>query len=465
MVLSVITGTNMANKIFKKRSSAPKKTTDELQSTLMKASRAHSEGRLAEAEKGYLRVLKSKPAWGQVLNALGTVYLDQARAEKAQNAFKRAAKLKPPYIPACYNLARIQQRNNDHESALIMYKKILKEQPEYGEVWNNLGIAYQETGDQNKALSCFQKAVTYTPNMSEAWNNLGVAQDKFKLYEDSSKSYRKAIEIHPDYTSAHFNLGSSLQKLKQYKEAEEHYKTVLKINPDDKAATFMLQSIGTTTTKPEAAPMEHVRRIFDQCAATFEKILLDDLDYKTPELLFNLVQPHILHESNVLDLGCGTGLGAHLYRPFAKRLTGIDISSKMLERAAEKDIYDALETFDVLQHWTFPNKFNIIYSSDVFVYFGNLNQIIKSISQFLVNDGVLAFSVEKLETDNEEYRLSPSGRYSHSIDYIKTCLTMHNLHVVENLESDIRKESGKQVKGVLIVAQKTNGAKNKSGTD
>ena len=444
----------MSQNRFKKRSFLRKKTKDDSQSILMKASRAHSEGRLSEAEKGYLKVLRRKPGWGQVLNALGTVYLDQSQPDKAMSVFEKAANLRPPNLPACYNLARLKQRDNDHKSALTIYKTILEEQPDYGEVWNNLGVAYRETGNQDESISCFLRAVKFAPGMAEAWNNLGVAQDEFNMFKDSSKSYRKAIEIDPDYTSAHFNLGSSLQKLKQFKEAEEHYKKVLEIKPDDEAAKFMLQSLGTTSATPEAAPVEHVRRIFDQCAGTFEKILVKDLEYKTPELLFNLVRPHLTEQINVLDLGCGTGLGAQLYRPFAKRLTGVDVSSKMLERAAEKRIYDNLEVFDILQDWTFPRKFDLIYCSDVFVYFGNLDRIIRSISLHLVCGGIVAFSVERLEENNIDYRLYPSGRYSHSQKYIKNCLGQHGLQLIEGAKSDIRKQSGNQAQGLLIVAKK-----------
>ena len=444
----------MSNKRIKKRSSLKKKAKGDLQPILMAASQAHSEGRLSEAEKGYLKVLKQKSDWGQVLNALGTVYLDQSQLDKAKIVFEKAANLRPPYISACYNLARLKQRDNDHKSALTIYKTILKEQPDYGEVWNNLGVAYRETGDRDKAITCFQKAVNFTPGMAEAWNNLGVAQDERGMAKDASTSYRKAIQIQPDYTSAHFNLGSCLQKLKQCKEAEEHYKKVLEINPDDEPAKFMLQSLGTTSTIPQAAPVEHVRRIFDQCAGTFEKILLEDLEYKTPELLFKLVQPHLTNEINVLDLGCGTGLGAQLYRPFAKHLIGVDVSSKMLDKAGEKRIYDQLEIFDILQDWNFPHNFDLIYSSDVFVYFGNLDRIIGSISLHLVWGGTVAFSVEKLEENNMDYRLYSSGRYSHSENYIHNCLAHHGLQVIESVDSVIRKQSGNQVKGLLVVAQK-----------
>jgi predicted TPR repeat methyltransferase len=83
----------------------------------------------------------------------------------------------------------------------------------------------------------------------------------------------------------------------------------------------------------------------------------------------------------------------------------------MLQKASEKNIYDDLIVFDVLQDWTFSQPFDLIYSSDVFVYFGNLDPIIRSASSYLVHGGIIAFSVEKLEDDSMEYQLFPSGRY------------------------------------------------------
>ena len=443
----------MTPRRLKKYSIPSKHTKDDSESVLMKASFAHTEGRLAEAEKGYLEVLRRKPDWGQVLNALGTVFLDQSKPDKARKVFEKAADLKPPNFSACYNLARLKQRDNDHKGAISIYRTMLKKQPGLGEAWNNLGVAYREIGDQDEAISCFQKAVVFAPDMAEAWNNLGVAQDEFNMIENASKSYRKAIEIRSDYTSAHFNLGISLQKLRRFKEAREHYKKVLETRPDDEAAKFMLQSMGTSAT-PDAAPVEHVRRIFDRCAGTFERILVKDLEYKTPELLFDLVRPYLTEEMNVLDLGCGTGLGAQLYRPFAKKLTGVDVSSKMLEKAAEKKIYNWLEVFDILQDWPFPQKFDLIYSSDVFVYFGNLDTIIRSASSNLVCGGIIAFSVERLEDNDMGYRLFPNGRYAHSRTYIQDCLMRHGLQLIKETKSDIRKQSGNPVKGLLIVAKK-----------
>ena len=418
-----------------------------------KSCSAHRQGRLAQAKKGYEKVLKTRPDWGDALNALGSLFLDQSRPDKAKKIFQKAVDLNPPHLPACYSLGRQKQMENDHRGAIDIYRTMLDRQPDIGEAWNNLGVAYRETGQQDKALSCFQKAVKFAPYMAEAWNNLGVAQDEFNLGKKATDSYKKAIKIQPDYASAHLNLGISLQKSERFKEAREHYTKVLEIQPDNKTAKFMLQSLGGSNT-PDAAPVEHVRSIFDRCAENFETILVKELEYKTPELLFDLVCPHLAQEMNVLDLGCGTGLGAELYRPFATSLTGVDVSSRMLEKADAKEVYTSLKVFDLLGEWKFPRKFDLIYSSDVFVYFGNLDPIIRSAAAYLVRGGIITFSVERLENNGVDFQLFPSGRYAHSQTYIEDCLNRHGLQLMEAAKAVIRKQSGNQVKGLLIAATK-----------
>lgn len=427
---------------------------DDFERIFQKSYISHKAGRFSEAEKGYIKILEKKPEWGQPMSALGILYLDQNRPEKATPLFEKAAGLNPPDLSACYQLGRLKQMENDHQGAIPLYQQMLEQQPEAGLVWNNLGVAYRETGKPDDAMTSFRAAVRFAPEMAEAWNNLGVALDEQDQGEQALNAYQKAIEIQPDYVSPHLNIGIMLQKRERFKEAETHYRKVLESQPQNEIAQFMLQSINGGDTPPDAAPVAHVRSIFNQCAQNFEAILVEELEYKTPERLFHMVRPYLSENMEILDLGCGTGLGAVLYRPFAKSLTGVDVSEKMLEKAAEKKIYSCLAVFDIMQPWVFPLKFDLIYSSDVFVYFGNLDQIIKSAATSLAPGGNIAFSVEILEDDTKDYQLYPSGRYAHSRRYIQTCLNRHGLKPLELDSTDIRKQSGNPVKGFLVVAEK-----------
>lgn len=148
-------------------------------------------------------------------------------------------------------------------------------------------------------------------------------------------------------------------------------------------------------------------------------------------------------------------MGSQFYRPYAKLLIGVDVSSKMLQKASQKNIYDDLIAFDILQDWPFSEPFDLIYSSDVFVYFGNLDPILQSASSYLARGGIIAFSVERLADDRTGYCLFPSGRYAHSPRYIRNCLKHHGFATVEETDAIIRKQAGEEVRGVLIVAEKT----------
>jgi len=217
-------------------------------------------------------------------------------------------------------------------------------------------------------------------------------------------------------------------------DAEKAYLEILSEKPESGSVLNALGTVLLDQGQPDKA-----KKYFEKAV---NLILVNELEYKTPELLFNLVSPHLKEDLTVLDLGCGTGLGAQFYRPYAKLLIGVDVASKMLQKASEKNIYDDLIVFDILQDWSFPQPFDLIYSSDVFVYFGNLDPIFRSASSYLVQGGIIAFSVERLEDDSTGYHLFPSGCYAHSHRYIRDCLKHHGLAPVEETESVIRKQSG-----------------------
>ncbi|HID98347.1 MAG TPA: methyltransferase domain-containing protein, partial [Thermodesulfobacteriaceae bacterium] len=158
----------------------------------------------------------------------------------------------------------------------------------------------------------------------------------------------------------------------------------------------------------------------------------------------------------ILDLGCGTGLGSRLYRPFAEKLVGVDISEKMLEKAAEKGTYDSLVSLDILTDWNLSMGFDLIYSADVFVYIGGLNRIFSSAYACIRPGGIIGFSAELLEGGGQGgYRLKRSGRYAHSLEYVKGVLNSCGFRLLDIVEGvHLRQEAGSPVKGFLVAAQR-----------
>ncbi len=425
---------------------------------LQRASSAHRDGRLKDAERAYKKALRKDPGSPPILNALGTVLLDQGRPRKAKALFSAACNATPPYIPALYNLARLEQVTGHPLKAIEAYERIIEIEPGLAQAWNNLGPLYLEVDRPQKALECLNRAITISPDMAEAWNNLGVIQEENGLFDLAISSYEKAASVNDRYFSALYNLGALLMKMDKRKAARRYLEKALDIKPMDSSTTFLLQSLGALPS-PSRVPISHVQKIFDGCARKFEETLIKRLRYSTPERLFRLVEPHLhgMGKLNILDLGCGTGLGADLYRPYAHTLTGVDASPGMLGIAEQKGLFDRLYCMDIEEPWGFDHPFDLIYSSDVFVYLGSLDRLFGHIEAHIRPGGIMAFSVEELKGAEHGFKLLETGRYAHSRPYINDLLSGHGFISINMAPCVLREESGRPVDGLLITAISENG--------
>ena len=96
-----------------------------------------------------------------------------------------------------------------------------------------------------------------------------------------------------------------------------------------------------------------------------------------------------------MDFGCGTGLNGLEIREFCYNLEGIDLSSKMLEVAKIKAVYDKLDQVDIVEYLSNSEPdFDYFISTDVFIYVGELSEVFRLIKAKNKKPGTLAFSTE-----------------------------------------------------------------------
>ena len=142
----------------------------------------------------------------------------------------------------------------------------------------------------------------------------------------------------------------------------------------------MLASLTGDTS--EIAPRQYVENLFDGYSRKFEADLVDKLKYMTPKLIRDILIKPNDHKvlGSVLDLGCGTGLLGPEIKDYCSKLEGIDLSSKMLKLAKQKNIYDNLNHMDIFEYLSrIPLDFDYYIAADVFVYIGNLTEIFQLI--------------------------------------------------------------------------------------
>jgi predicted TPR repeat methyltransferase len=208
---------------------------------------------------------------------------------------------------------------------------------------------------------------------------------------------------------------------------------------------------GTGATGQAAMTLD----VFDAFAKDYDKTL-EKLGNRGPEVIGRLLEAINLPRNKrltVLDAGCGTGLCGAVLRPYAKRLHGVDLSNTMLAEAKKKRCYDALSRCDLGSTGTYPSgSFDLITSSDVLVYFGDLASVLANFASVLRPGGWLLLTVEEAATG---WNLAPSGRHKHSLTYLETAMHKAGFAKPKHIQTfDLRHEFGQPVRGLGLATQR-----------
>src|ERR1700742_1983640 len=101
--------------------------------------------------------------------------------------------------------------------------------------------------------------------------------------EGAADLMAQAAELAPNFASAWFALGELKQQLNLHGEAIKAYRKASEADPLDRhGAKLRLMRLGAE--KLSDMPPAYVRSLFDQYAPRFEDALLNDLNYRGPQI-------------------------------------------------------------------------------------------------------------------------------------------------------------------------------------
>jgi len=220
-----------------------------------------------------------------------------------------------------------------------------------------------------------------------------------------------------------------------------------------------------------------LRRLVDECLTSGNK---SDIDGGNEQVWAR----------NGVDLGCGSGRSGLAFRSCVKNMTGVDLSSEMIDKARERGCYDRLVVGDV-EHAlhqcgaacadnndenppkhqngnaeTNGSLFDLIIACDVLVYIHDLQPVFESVRNSLMpNDGLFAFSAEfieeqepsgegKEEKEQEEepfFVLQSCARFAHKRHYVEKLVRDLGFEIKALKVSKLRKNEGRDIEAVLGV--------------
>jgi len=431
-----------------------KRNTVSLDIVLSTAIALHREGRLTEAEQNYQAILKAIPQQPDACHYLGLLKHQQGQSQEGIELILLALKISPNYTDAYNNLGNVYKEVGDLQKSAECYRKVLELVPEYGPAFNNLGVVLRNLGDYEAAVESLQKAIALEPENYDYYQNLGNAYRKLGDYTKSAEALRKSIALQPYQADAYKGLWRTHYLAREFEAATDVLKQWLQFDPSNPIALHTLAShLGDGNNIPSRASDDYVQQTFDSFAGSFDQVL-QNLDYRAPQLVASAVSELYQAKADlvILDAGCGTGLCGPLLKPYAAKLIGIDLSSKMLAKASGRMIYDDLITIELVSYLTQQNVvYNLIVSADTLVYFGDLKAFLLASKLALLSRGHVIFTVEKCH-EEKDFKLNVHGRYSHSQRYLEDLLNELGFNICSIKDVILRKEAGSPVSGFLVTA-------------
>jgi len=400
------------------------------------------------------KAIELNPDLLPALNQLGDIYLREEKYSEARDVFLQSVAKMPDNAESNHRLGIAYFKLRDFENAKAQFEKVLVLNYQHPEINQYLANTWLELRDHEKAMHYYFCQLERNPYF-ETFYNVGVLFMMKERLQDALQYFNKAAELDPNDVATQLNMGNIYLKQHKIDHAIICYYQANALRPNDLEIQHILSALTQQKTL-DTAPPEYVMHLFDQYAPYYEKHLSECLHYEAPEKILQTIQleyPHLSEcQWNILDLGCGTGLCGALFKPFAKKLIGVDLSENMLSVAREKNIYDELICGDITEALTRFCDTNLIVAADVFTYIGDLSPTFANVANALTVDGLFIFTVEK--STGEDYFLQTSIRYAHSKSYLDSLIAQHAFEVLRFDNIQLRKQMNKPVGGYLVLLKK-----------
>jgi tetratricopeptide (TPR) repeat protein len=227
----------------------------------------HQQGRLRDAEKLYMRVLKAAPDNFDALHLLGLINAQNGQMGEAYRLMSAALKINPNVPDALINFANVLHGLKRNDEALAAIDKALAVRPGDPDALLHRGNTLIELNRPNDALACFDAVLTRNPGHRDALLGRGIACASLGRHEQALADFEAIVARMPADAEALYNRGTALTELGRYADALVAFDHVLTASP---------QHLRAWTNRGRA--LQALNR-HEDAVASFDKALAIDKNY------------------------------------------------------------------------------------------------------------------------------------------------------------------------------------------
>lgn len=423
------------------------------------------------------------PEAAEIWLDLGGALRAGAEPEQARLAFDRSLALDPAPARGWLALGLVANELGDRIGAETAFAAALERDPDLGEAAFGHALVAFDARRYADAAARFRRARDL--GAGGAFATVGLGQSLFFLgdFAGAADELAAVVTLDPNLAPrAALARYLACALAGDFETAERRYQKISGRAPDGVARTaFQILSaygqgaaalalaqvkLGGGAGDPELsylvaavagekltrAPENYLVAHFDAFAEDFDAQLVGVLGYRGPDELMDIVESLRRDLPRALDLGCGTGLAGPRLRQERRRLVGVDLSSKMLAKAAERGVYDELIEAELLSYLrSTSERFDLVLAADTLVYLGDLAPFFAAAARATVAGSLIAFNIETLE--GAPYRLQPSGRFAHNPLALPQ-MAGPWFRMKASLRATLRSEADRKVEGAYVIMER-----------
>ena len=374
-------------------------------------------------------------------------------------AARRAHQLAPTWPVATIHLAKILEEQKHVDEAIKMAEATIEQATQQSTLdvglLSNAAVIAQRLNRVSLALKWLDQAEKISPGDLVIRHQSAKAFDVADNFPEAINRYTsllKELPKNPDllYARMLVNLRS-----KQMEQAIEDAQALVDLDPDSERNRFFLAV--ARGENPGNQPPQVISTLFDEYADRFDQHLVVTLRYRLPKDVAEMINKwHPDRKGDVLDLGCGTGLLGVCLGRLEGVLVGVDLSNEMIEKAAQHNVYDKFHLVDVVAavKATPANQYHVVAALEVFVYIGDLQEVVPNVLKILMPGGRFVFSCEAAQEGEKDFNLQDTFRYTHQPQYLRRLMQEAGFEDITVEERSVRLHAGVPVSGLVIVGRK-----------